>query len=210
MVQLVVHHKWFIRAGLATFWVVEIIAYAFNRGFITHLLEKHTWWSLIIIFLSFKYLVEPFYAPFCTLKTVGGDAVMERSTKIMLLIVAVLASVLTVMFVSPGAREAIITGVNNSVAKPLMVQWLGFVDWLDTQRGIYLLGSGLVSGLILAIIINQVALPKIRGGVKKLPKPYMGAPEYVPPSVIPPAKTTQTTNSEPIVQPKETKQETPE
>lgn len=93
---------------------------------------------------------------------------MEKSTKILLVIVAILASFLIVMFVSPSARETIITGANNTILKPAMGLWLGFVDWLDTVRGIYILGSGLVGGLMIAIIINQLALPKIRG---KLPEP---------------------------------------
>lgn len=115
---------------------------------------------------------------------------MEKATKIMLVLIAILLSVTVAVIAFPGAREAIITGANNSIFKPAMGAWLGFVNWLDGVRGIHLLISGLAGGLGLAVFINKIALPKVRGTAKKIPKPYMGAPDYVPPSVVatPPAK----------------------
>jgi hypothetical protein len=162
LVQLLVHHKWFIRAILAIFWATELIAWLLNYGFLTYLAEKYTWLLLIILFLTFKYFLEPFYAPFCTLKTRGGDAVMERSTKILLVITACLGALLFTVLFFEGSRNWIISSANKSVFKPAMSLWLGFVNWLDGFRASYMLGFGLLGGLILAVVINTIALPKIR------------------------------------------------
>jgi hypothetical protein len=183
-IALLINIKWFIRLILAGFWIVAAYLAATGRGFVTWMLANHTSTSLVIVFLTFYYLAQPFYAPFFQIRKTGqgGEVLMEKSTKILLVIVAILASFLTVMFVSPGARETIIVGFNHSFAKPVMILWLGFVDWLDQVRGIYLLGTGLVGGLFIAILVIQ-AVPKVRGVAKKIPKPYMGGPDYVPASV---------------------------
>lgn len=182
---MLVHHKWFIRAGLAVFWVAEIVAYAFDRGFITALLTHHTWGSLILFFLTFKYLVEPFYAPFLKITKKGGEVVMEKSTKILLVLAALLGALVVAMAIEPS-RTIIIDAFKAGVLNPIYTIGVGFNSWLATYPSLWVLGSGLLGGLVLAIIINRVALPKIRSRKETKPaKEYLGGPDYVPPSVVP-------------------------
>jgi hypothetical protein len=183
-IALLINIKWFIRLILAAFWIVAAYLAATGRGFVTWMLANHTSTSLVIVFLTFYYLLQPFYAPFFQIRKTGqgGEVLMEKSTKILCLLLAIVGSLTVILLVSEGAREAIINGANASIFKPGMTVWLGFVDWLDQVRGIYLLASGIVSGLFLAILVNQ-AVPRIRQTAKKIPKPYMGGPDYVPASV---------------------------
>jgi hypothetical protein len=164
-IALLINIKWFIRLILAGFWIVAAYLAATGRGFITWMLANHTSTSLVIVFLTFYYLLQPFYAPFFQIRKTGqgGEVLMEKSTKILLVIVAILASFVTVMFASPGARETIIKGAINVLGKPLVTGWFNFVDWLDTFRASYMLAVGLVGGLVIAIFVNLVALPKIHG-----------------------------------------------
>jgi hypothetical protein len=188
-VALFINIKWFIRIALAIFWVVAAYLASTGQGFIMWMLENHTSTSLAIFFLSYYYLAGPFYAPFFQVKKKiqGGEVLMEKATKIMLVIIAILASLITVLIVSPGAREVIVNGANNTILQPAMGLWLGFINWLDGFRASYLLGIGIVGGLILAVFINQIALPKIRHKVPSIspklpftPQREPAEPEFAP------------------------------
>jgi hypothetical protein len=162
LVQLIIHHRWLIRLCLGAFWITEFVAWLLGYGFLTYLAQKYTWALLIIFFLTFKYMLEPFYLPFIKITSEGGETIMEKSTKILCVIIAILGSLLGAILLFEDARNWIITTTNKSVLQPIMGSWLGFVNWLDGFRASYMLGFGLLGGLILAVVINTIALPKIR------------------------------------------------
>ena len=170
MVQLLVHHKWFIRAILATFWAAELIAYAWDIGFITYLLTYHTLAMLAIIFLTFKYLGEPFYAPFVKLTTDGGETVMEKSTKILLVFAAILCTLVVAMALEPS-RNFVLTALQQGVANPIYWAGVAFNDWLALYPALWILGSGLLGGIVLAIILNTLVRPRIHVTTPKIRTP---------------------------------------
>ena len=171
MVELIVHHRWLVRACLSLFWVSELIAWLAGYGFITSLANNYTWIMLIIMFLTWRYLLEPFYAPFLKLTSTGGETVMEKSTKVLCVIIAALSSFIVVMLAFPVARATIVAGFSDSVAQPVAVIWFGFIDWIDTFRASYLLLTGVISGLILAVAVNTVVRPRLAKAVGKTPSP---------------------------------------
>lgn len=207
MVQLLVHHKWFIRAALAVFWTAEIIAYAVGHGFITYLLGTHTWWSLIILFLTFKYLLEPFYAPVLKITKDGGETVMEKST-IILLALAALLGALVVLMAIPESRTVLINGFIQVFCNPLYLVGVSFNTWLATYPALWILGVGMLGGLILAIAVTLFAVPRIRSQ-KQEPQKDVGTTQYSTRTTPAGATTrpTATTPSTPLPLPVEQKPE---
>lgn len=167
MVQLLIHHKWFIRLALATFWVAELIAYGFDNGFITYLLTYHTLAMLTVIFFTFKYLGEPFYAPFVKLTTEGGEKVMEKSTKILLVFAAVLCTLVVAMALEPS-RNFVLNALQQGLLNPIYLLGLSFNDWLALHPALWVLGSGILGGLVIAIVLNTLVRPRIHLGTPKI------------------------------------------
>jgi len=137
---------------------------------------------LFILFLTFKYLFEPFYAPFLKITKNGGDVTMEKATKILCVISAVIGALFIAMFFEES-RTFIVNGVKSSLLNPIYGIGVAINNWLSLYPGLWILGGGLLGGLVLAVLINSVALSKIR----KTPKPVgplQGGPDVVPGSVV--------------------------
>lgn len=90
---------------------------------------------------------------------------MEKSTKLMLVGVAILATLVVAMALEPS-RTAILNGLQQGVFNPIYYIGVGFNDWLGTFPALWALGSGLIGGLLLAVVVNTLVrprLPSIRG-----------------------------------------------
>lgn len=188
---MLVHHKWFIRAGLAMFWAAEVIAWAFDLGFITYLLTDHTWIMLFIIFLSFKYMLEPFYAPFIKFTTSGGET-MEKSNKLMWIGIAILGTIIVAMAI-PESRDFLLNLLQQGVLNPIYNIGVSFNTFLGTYPALWILGSGVLGGLLLAIFLNTFVRDRLTNRVSSTTTPRSlnvqtapAEPEPAPRKTVPP------------------------
>ena len=109
---------------------------------------------------------------------------MERSTKILVALLLILAAVTIVAIVAPGA---VINFAEGTIIAPVIGAFVGMVEWLDGFRASYLLAAGLVGGLVLAVLIKRVDIPKrirFATGKPATTPTYQGAPSYTPPTVV--------------------------
>lgn len=105
---------------------------------------------------------------------------MERSTKILAIIVIICIVVMVVAIVAPG--EVTKFG-EASILAPLVSGWNGLVNTIDTQRASYMLAGGLVGGLAIALVLKKIDIPKKLRMVTGKPNPtpiYNQVPAYVP------------------------------
>ena len=94
---------------------------------------------------------------------------MEKSTKIMLVFVAMLGTLVVAMALEPS-RNFVLTALQQGVANPIYLVGLAFNDWLALHPALWILGAGLLGGLVLAVVVNTVVRPRVHIGTPKLPK----------------------------------------
>jgi len=163
-----VHHKWFIRAILATFWAAEVIANAYGYGFLTLIATNQPLIMFAIVFVTIKYLVEPCYAPFLKLTTNGGETVMDKSTKVMLFVIA-LAITFSVLMVWDISRTFIVqTFFIDTVLTNGYLAILGFEAWLRTYSPLWVITVTGVATLIFAVLVNTFVRPRIHISTPKI------------------------------------------
>jgi len=191
--------KWFFRLILGIFWVIALYMTASGQGFLTWLITEHVWTTITLLTLTFYFLLGPFYAPFVTIKTEGGEKVMERSTKILMFLAAILGALVVAMAIE-DSRTVILRTFSTGVLAPIGSAIGGFNLWLGAFEPLHIVGAAILGGLLLAVMVNMYALPRIRRSTYKPTKPYMGEPDPIPPTRIdtpnPIKKTTTTTITE--------------
>lgn len=93
---------------------------------------------------------------------------MERSTKILTAIILILGAIAIVAVVAPGA---VVNFTQGTIIAPVVAWFIGVVVWIDTFRASYLLATGIIGGLFVALLLKKIDLPKkIRMATGK-PKP---------------------------------------
>lgn len=187
MVQMLVHHKWFIRAALAMFWAAEVIANAYGHGFLTSIVLNQPLIMFAIVFVSIKYLVEPFYAPFLKLTTVGGET-MEKSTSVMLGVI-LLAITFSILMIWDVSRTFIIqTLFIDTIFSNGYLAILAFETWLITFSPLWVILVTGIATLLFAVLLNTFVRPRIP--FHRTPsQPASPTPPYSAPT--PPGATTR-------------------
>ena len=184
VIALMVGWKWIFRIPLILFWTIAICLSFTQWGFLTQLCTEHVTTSIGLIFFTLYFLVYPLVSPFFPkIKSAGGE-VMERSTKILVFLVLILAAVIVVALVAPG--EVTKFG-ETSILAPMVAGWNGLVNTIDAQRASFMLAGGLVGGLAIALILKKIDIPKKIRMVTGKPNPtptYNQVPAYVPPTPV--------------------------
>jgi len=149
--------KWFFRIPLIIFWAIAAPLSLTGNGFLTSLAQNHVTTTITLLTLSLYFLVYPFFAPFFPkLKTKGGE-IMERSTKILVILLLIFVAVAVVAIVAPGA---VVDFTQGTIIAPIVSGFIEVVAWFDTFRASHLLAAGLVGGLFLALAIKALDIPK--------------------------------------------------
>ena len=186
VIALMIGWKWILRIPLLFFWAVAITANLTGNGFLTQLANEHVTTTITLVFLSLYFLAYPVFEPFFPkIKTIGGES-MERSTKILVALLLAAVAITVVALVAPGAVQSAVEG---TVVAPLVAGFTGLVQTIDAQRASFMLAGGLIGGLVLALLIKRLDVPKKIRMIRGTPKavtPYIGAPTYTPPTTIAP------------------------
>jgi len=184
VIALMVGWKWIIRIPLILFWIIAISLSFTPYGFLTYLYTNHVTTSIALTFATLYFLALPIFRPlFPKLKTNGGE-IMERSTKILVILLVIMAAIVIVAMVAPGA---VVDFTQGTIIAPIIGGFIGFVTFLDTFRASHLLAGGIIGGLVLALAIKKFDLPKrIRYATRKpaITPNYQGPPAYVPPTTV--------------------------
>ena len=200
VIALMVGWKWIFRIPLIIFWIIAICLSLTPWGFLTQLCTEHVTTSIGLIFFTLYFLVYPLVSPFFPkIKSAGGE-VMERSTKILVLLVLICIAVMVVAIVAPGSVTEF---GETSILAPVISGWNGLVNAVDAQRASFMLAGGLIGGLAIALIIKKVDIPKKLRMVTGKPNPtpvYNQVPAYVPPTSVASAPV-YTTPTQPVQAP---------
>lgn len=108
---------------------------------------------------------------------------MEKRTAILLFLAAVVGVIVTVAFfamTNPQVGAAVSGFLTWWFIKPFWGVVAAFNVWLENYPALWVGGAFLFGGLVLAVIINSFALPKLRHTKKVTEKQYMGAPPVEP------------------------------
>lgn len=180
--------KWFFRIPLTVFWAITLsLSLTPYSGFLTWLINTHNTTTYFLIFISLYFLIYPIFKPvFPKIKTNGGET-MERSTWIIAIIVIALIALIIVMWWAPDATAA---AADNIILSPLAGIAAAIVGFLNGFGGAMMLGVGIASGLVLALVIKMVDVPKrireARGTPKKTSRTMQEEPEPQPAQPIQP------------------------
>lgn len=95
---------------------------------------------------------------------------MEKSNKIICVLVAVLGTLVVAMWIKPS-RDAITNALQQGVANPVYNIGVSINTFLGTYPALWILGSGLLGGLMLAILLNTFVRPRITNRTTSSSKP---------------------------------------
>ena len=149
--------KWIIRIPLILFWTVALLLSGTELGFLNYMAQNHVTTTITILFVSLYFFAYPLFEPFFPkFKTDGGE-ILQRSTKILAFLLFVVLAVAIAAIAAPGAVQSAVEG---TIVAPVVSGFVGLVETIDAQRASFMMAGGLVGGLVLAILIKRVDIPK--------------------------------------------------
>ena len=157
VIALMMGWRWFFRIPLIIFWAIAIPFSLTEYGFLTWLCTNHVTTSITLIFLTLYFLLYPIFSPFFPKIRTNGGETMERSTKILMILLLIAGAITVVAIAAPGA---VTSTLEKSVLAPVIAGFNGLVNTIDAQRASFMLAGGLIGGLVLAIVIKRVDIPK--------------------------------------------------
>lgn len=92
---------------------------------------------------------------------------MEKSTKILLAFAAILCTLVVAMALEPS-RNFVLNALQQGLFNPIYLLGLSFNDWLALHPALWVLGSGILGGLVIAIVLNTLVRPRIHIGTPKI------------------------------------------
>lgn len=175
-----------IRIILGIFWTITILLSLTGYGFLTYLFKNHVTTSIVLLSASVYFLIYPLISELFPKITTNGGEKMEISSKVLAIIIIVIVVIVGLALTFP---TEIISFLDGTIWSGLIGAWLTIVGFFDGFRGSYMLAGGLIFGLVSALVIKKLDVPKryrMKFGKPKTAPQYQGPPSYTPPQAVQP------------------------